>query len=82
MNTYQLSESATTRFKECLKTLDKYKSLGGVKTFIEDMEGLLQFYSNGIGYEYPKLPPIAEISTDDLLKEIKRRIEYHGGPTA
>ena len=78
---HQLSRNAVERFQECLKPLHKYKSLEGVKTFLVDIEGLLHFYSNSITTTgYPPLPPIAEISTDDLLKEIKRRIEYHGGP--
>lgn len=77
---YQLSPIAIKLFKESIKTLDKYKNLEGVKTFLVDIEELINIYSQNQEPGYPPLPPIAEIPTDDLLKEIKRRIEYHPGP--
>lgn len=79
-----ISPNARETLENCLKTLDKYKNLEGVKKYLEDMKYHLNYYSGStqIEYGYPPLPPIAEIPTDDLLKEIKRRIEYHGGPIA
>lgn len=79
---YKIHPNAIESFHKCLKTLDKYKNLENVRNFIEDMQRLIRFYSSIDEPGFPPLPPIAEIPTDDLLKEIKRRIEYHGGPIA
>lgn len=64
-----------------LSRLEKYKQLQGVKDYIENFTRTVEYLQRSYVHEpFPKLPPIADIPTDDLLKEIKRRIEYHPGP--
>lgn len=66
---------------ENLRLLDKYKNLQGVKDYIETITRQLEYLQRSYHHDpFPPLPPIAEIPTDTLLSEIKRRIEYHPGP--
>jgi hypothetical protein len=75
-----LTETGAKLLKANLIHLEKYKNLGGVKTYIEEFDDLINNLQRCYHPEYPPLPPIAEIPLDDLLKEIKRRVEYHPGP--
>jgi hypothetical protein len=75
-----LSETGAKLLKANLVHLEKYTNLGGVKLYIEDFNDLIDTLQRCNHFEYPKLPPIADIPLDDLLKEIKRRVEYHPGP--
>lgn len=80
--TQELSESGAKHLIGKLSLLDKYTNLGGVNLYIEEVTTSINHLKRNkhIDYEYPKLPPIADIPLDDLLKEIKRRVEYHPSP--
>jgi hypothetical protein len=75
-----LSEIGAKHLLSTLVHLEKYKNLNGVKCFIEEFEFKINKLKRCYGAEYPKLPPISEIPLDDLLNELKRRVEYHPGP--
>ena len=78
--TQSLSKNAAEILLNKLKQLEKYSNLGVIKNYIEDVKCSIDNLQEIEGYDYPKLPPIADIPLDDLLKEIKRRVEYHPGP--
>lgn len=74
---YQISQYAAEALKDGLKHLEKYKNLSGVKSYYEHIYYTLSYYCHSTQQPPPPppLPPIAEIPTDELLKEIKRRID-------
>lgn len=78
--TADLSKTGAKLLKANLDHLDKYTNLSGVKLYVESFNDLIDSLQQGRYPEYPPLPPIADIPLDDLLKEIKRRVEYHPGP--
>jgi hypothetical protein len=78
---HDTKEYIVNRLQSNLERLDKYKNLGGVKGYIEEFSEVIDYIkrsSDSIPFpSYQPLPPIAEIPLDELLKEIKRRVEYH-----
>lgn len=76
-----VTPAAAELIQSNFKYLEKYKNLQGVKDYLNQQIWLLEHLQRSYHHEpFPKLPPIADIPTDDLLNEIKRRINYHPGP--